>query len=194
VVAVCEGRLFLRATDGAHDFVCTVFADGRAELWLDGQMADSGVCEKPLAGGARHVLLSLVDRSCLLAIDGHTILQFPFDQVPASIATSRPFGLAADGLLLEVDRLQVWRDVYYGPPAATGAAAWQPVQLAKDEFFVLSDNSPLGLDNRYAEFGPAVPAKLFVGKPFVSCGGSDARDDCRPTIQVPGLYQIRYIR
>jgi signal peptidase I len=179
IVAEGSGRLYLRAGDGARDFVCSIAADGRADLWIDDCQVARGASETPLAGKRHFVELSLVDRACLVAIDGDTLIEYSFDRPPPGACTSTPFALSVEGLALDVSELRIWRDVYYGVPNNPAAASELPFRLAENEFFVLADNSSLGLDSRYAAFGPAVPAKLFVGKPFVACGSTDCRaSDC----------------
>lgn len=104
--------------------------------------------------------------------------------------------MATDGLSLGIEDLRILRDVYYGPPLSSGIASAPPqsLELAEDDFFVLSDNSPLGLDSRYASFGPTVAANLLVGKPFLGYGKRVVRAAFGPAIQVPNLGEIRYIR
>ena len=54
---------------------------------------------------------------------------------------------------LELERIQIWRDVYYLPGPARqewvrSAAPWS-VELAGDEWFFLGDNSSQSSDSRY---------------------------------------------
>ena len=156
---------------------------------------------KPLCGPTRLVELSLVDRSCVLAIDGEVRLEHAFESAEgAGTGTARPFALASDNLSLEVSDLCICRDVYYGRPPGRDVAGRRQhpdrvsVDLGDGEFFVLADNSPLGLDSRYGTFGPAVPAKLLVGKPFVAHGGGGYWPSSWWGIQVPAPCEIRYIR
>ena len=115
---------------------------------------------------------------------------------PEAATTACPFAMATDGLSLGIEDLRILRDVYYGPPLSSGIASAPPqsLELAEDDFFVLSDNSPLGLDSRYASFGPTVAANLLVGKPFLGYGKRVVRAAFGPAIQVPNLGEIRYIR
>ena len=189
------GTLYLRGTNGSQEFTATIAADGTAELWQRDKRVAAGKATTPLTGSReKSISRSSIRRACWRSTGA------PSSNIPLNPRWHRhrnlaPFSLAAGpGLLLEVDRLRIWRDVYYAPPAMSAAATQLPLPLRNEEFFVLADNSPLGVDSRYAEFGPAVSAKLLVGKPFIAFGMACLPDDRGRTIQVPGLFQIRYIR
>ncbi|MBI2826090.1 MAG: signal peptidase I [Planctomycetia bacterium] len=192
-----DGRLYLRASDGSNDFVCVIAAaDGQVELWHDGRMVQQAAAGEPI-GGLRRVELSLIDRAVLLAVDGRTLIDYPFTAAaPAPPGTARPFAIASEGLAVRIDDLRIDRDVYYGASSVARVASEteDPLALGGDEFFVLADNSPLGMDSRTPAFGPAVPAKLFVGKPLLGYGKRRLVAPWGAGIQVPALRQIRYIR
>ena len=40
-------------------------------------------------------------------------------------------------------------------------------QLGPGEYFVLGDNSPQSRDSRWHDFGPGIPERLLIGKPFL---------------------------
>jgi signal peptidase I len=201
LTAAGQGTLYLKANDGAHDFVVALTADGAVELRQGEDVLAGAASGKPLCAAARSVELSLIDRSCLVAIDGVVLLDYPLASSESNApGVSQPFAVASDGLSLQLTNVCIRRDVYYGQPlqpedaSSQDTAARLAVVLASDEFYVLADNSPLGLDSRYAEFGPAVSAKLLVGKPFIAQGGSRAWPARWWGIQVPAPCEIRYIR
>jgi|GEM_PF-765010 len=158
-----------------------------------------------LADGKRHeVLISMIDRQILAAIDGTLIVEHSVEEpdlgAPVSPVT-RPFAIDSNCADLRLSNLRIYRDIYY-TPVRVGAASAQAgatkaateTVLAADEFFVLSDNSRLGLDSRYAEFGPAAPFNLFVGKPLAAYSRSSPPPGWRGGIQVPAPWRFRYIR
>ena len=197
LTAAGEGTLYLRGGDGVQDFVCRVSADGHADLFQNGKHVEESDKTTSLCGAPRLVEFSLVDRQCLLAVDGRVLFAHPFDRRPTDApTTTRPFAMASDGLSLRVEGVHVCRDVYYGPPSgpSAGSPSGRPWRMGMDEFFVLADNSPRGLDSRHQEFSPAVAAKLFVGKPFLAYGAGYGPAAGWSSIQVPALRQIRYIR
>jgi signal peptidase I len=196
-----QGTLYLKASDGEHDYIVALAANGDVELRQGAKVLARAAAGKPLCGVARSVELSLVDRSCLLAIDGVVLLEHPLAAPGEEVrGVSRPFSVASDGLSLQLTNMCIHRDVYYGQPvqpdvARPGEASGRsPVLLGRDEFYVLADNSPLGADSRYASFGPAVPAKLLVGKPFIAQGDGPSWPARWWGIQVPAPCEIRYIR
>jgi signal peptidase I len=186
------GVIYLGGSDGVRDFVCAMSTDGVARLFCDDQLVAEGQCDSPLHRG-NQVEFSLVDAACRLAVEGREVLAYPFEPVPADgPTTTRPFALGCHGMNLQVRDLRIDRDVYYGPPAS--GRPIEPLRLGADEYFLLSDNAPLGIDSREPGFGPAVPYKSFVGKPFAASGVRRPWPERLPSIQVPALRQIRYIR
>ncbi len=196
VTAIGTGTLYVRASDGAHEFLCTLPANGHVVLSVDGVVVQRNGVE--LVPNRRQTLeISLVDRNFVLALNGRIVVEYPFERPAGAPTTTTPFALAATGIpVLVVDQLRIDRDVYYGPVIQAGErpAVGSPLVLGDDEYFVLSDNCPLGRDSRYRDFGPAVAAKLFVGKPLLGFGQSQRKLNRPPPIQVPGLSRIRYIR
>ncbi len=193
IVAQGHGTLYLRGTDGVHDFLCSIGADRNVRLFCDDDAVATGTLSRPLSERPCSVEFSLIDRCCLLAVDGQVLIEHPFDPPPAAApTTTRPFAIGCRDLTVDISALRITRDVYHGPLASGESPP--PVRLGKDEYYVLSDNAPRGFDSRDRRFGPAVPFKLFVGKPLAASGAGRSWADGWPAIQVPALHQIRYIR
>ena len=102
-----------------------------------------------------------------------------------------------------MDRLRVYRDVYYTEPpfaasrhapASTVVATTSSCVLGADEYFVLGDNSPVSEDSRTWTEDRFVSSKSLVGKPFVVIFPSCEISLGGWHIQVPDLARIRYIR
>jgi len=53
----------------------------------------------------------------LLVVDGSTIVRLPYERTEGSLGEIlHPLAIGSDGLEVEVDRLRVWRDIYYLGP------------------------------------------------------------------------------
>ncbi len=168
------GRLLLSATDFREPFevhitpalreIC-LLRNGRI-VWRT--TLDGDPFRQPI-----QIELSLFDRQLLMAIDGQTCLTYPYQAADRpSRPTSRPLAIGVQNLAVSVDRLSVWRDVYYGPlagsPFPSGGAGHGlsgECQLGPNEFFVLGDNSPISLDSRTWQMS-GLAAKFLVGKPL----------------------------
>jgi hypothetical protein len=152
-----------------------------------------------LRGRTVSVEMSLFDRQVLVALDGEPLFApwpIPDGRPPHSLEARRaplkPVRFGAAGLDVRVDSLKLFRDVYYTPKGDP-----TPVRLGADEYFVLGDNSPVSLDSRRWR-DPAVPGRLFLGKPFVvhlpSKQATIRIGSAERNIRVPDLSRIRYIR
>ena len=198
------GLLSLRATDGRDEFLAQI--DPGAEKyvvrknWKDSRtrVEVSGDLSGPLRD--RTIEVSLFDRQFLLAIGGRTVAELEAStsgRPPGHhvlMVGDQPLAIGAQGIGIVVDRLRVYRDVYYTEPPSAASRAGAKWHVPKDEYFVLGDNSPLSIDSRTWTGDCFVSHKSLVGKPFVvifpafpiSLGGW--------RIQVPDLARIRYIR
>ena len=101
--------------------------------------------------------------------------------------------IGARNLRVSLSHVTLYRDIYYTLPDGPVAE----YQLARGEYFVLGDNSPVSIDSRHWEH-PGVPRDAFIGKPLLvhlpsrpgtlTWGGQSRR------IRVPDFSRIRYIR
>lgn len=162
-----HGLLYLSATDGRDRFRIELDpAAAEVRLSRDGQV----VCveKNPLGSMAAQpaalLEFSLFDRQVLVAVDGQTVLAWPYEASEQSERpTARPVSIGASGLAVTLDALTLWRDVYYTEAGVRGAGDRR--RLAADEYFVLGDNSPISRDSRYWR-PAALRAKLLLGKPL----------------------------
>ena len=200
VRAFGQGRLLVELTDGREQFRVRIDPRRRCyEVLRGGRPLDPSGREKPLPQWTDELLVeaSLFDRQLLLAFDGRRAVAYRYAAAEAGPnPTSRPLAIGSQGLGVEIRDLRVYRDVYYtGPPGLDGR--WgldEPVRLGKDEYFVLGDNSTISRDSRTWPEGPAVPARLLIGRPFVVHFPSRPIDLGRWHFQVPDPGEIRYIR
>jgi signal peptidase I len=193
--------IWLRATDGRDEFMVQI--NPRTEKFTvvknrkpltDG----SGSLPSPLRGETLEV--SLIDRQFLLAVGSKTLftaaIETPRPGVPGAPppVSNQPLAIGVQGLGAALDRLRVYRDIYYNVPPGTAREKAESVQVRPDEYFVLGDNSPISEDSRTWAEDRLIRPKSFAGKPFVviypACGFSLGGWH----IQVPDLTRIRYIR
>lgn len=193
-----QGALLVRATDGGEEFLLEIDpTQASYRVTRNGKAADppcEGDLPEDLAG--HRVEVSLFDRQLLVALDGKPVARWPFEGTPPPEGTSRPFAFGSKGLGLEIQDVKVFRDVYYTHPAGPHGR-WglqKPVQLGRDEYFVLGDNSAISEDSRTWEVGPGVPRAYLLGKPFLVHFPSRPVKIGPWKIQVPDPAEIRYIR
>jgi signal peptidase I len=158
------GQLWLRANDGRESFELEIQPmSGRFVLHLGEQEVQTGQLAAHLLDRPVELVLSTFDQRLLLAIDGRTELQFDYRPPPGPPhPLARPLAIGAGDLTIAVQRLQVYRDVYYTPPTHPAKALTR--QLGQDEYFILGDNSPISVDSRSWMGGETVLGSLLVGR------------------------------
>ncbi len=194
-----EGRLFLRATDGRESFLAKLHpAAGTFELSGNGRPLESGFLQGGRSGWKSVRLeVSLVDHQILVAWDGEVVASHTYDGESPSPGSERPFSIGVEGLDITIDKIRIYRDVYYEAPAVlmeTQGAAANPVQLGSEEYLVLGDNSQISEDSRGWLHGPGVPADLFEGKAWLVHLPMRGASLAGRRFQVPDPRKIRYIR
>ena len=136
---------------------------GAITLERNGRVVQTVQATPGILASPTELVLSLIDRQVILAIDGRELLNYPFDPVAETTAgTSTPFAIGSSGFDVQVTRIQVYRDVYYTP--ATRASDAKSRQLGTDEYFVLGDNSAISRDSRPWMGGELVRRSSLVGR------------------------------
>ncbi len=176
VSAIGDGQLRIRASSGSEQFLVALRPNtGELSLARNGKIIDTVKRSAAYLQKPSELVVSLIDRQVLVAIDGRTELTYPFEndrekgdatrfQIESHPQFSRPFAIAAEGLSVRVDRLQIWRDIYITAPLDPRAAT--VCRLADDEFFAIGDNSPASRDSRNFTGGEPFKERLLIGKPL----------------------------
>ncbi|MCH8923704.1 MAG: S26 family signal peptidase [Planctomycetes bacterium] len=139
----------------------------------------SGSLDGPLRGGTS-LTLAVRDGRCYVLQAGRVVVDaavFPTDLAAArraahsaTDASGEPCRLSirARDCSVDVERIRIWRDVYYltleefGQAFSAGPrAAANPLQLGDGQYLMLGDNSRQSQDGRF--FGP-VEEELLIGK------------------------------
>ncbi len=194
------GQLMIRITDGVEEFLVRLDPSGnRYEVLQDDRPipAPAAIGKLPPWHHALWVEVSVFDRQFILAFGGRPVFTWWYDPSKrAAEPTSRPVAIGSKGLEVAIRDLRLYRDVYYTRPMAP-QGRWgldNPVHLAADQYYVLGDNSPVSQDSRVWAEGPAVDAKLLLGKPFLVHFPPRLVRIGPWKFQVPDPAKIRYIR
>lgn len=183
-VGACDAVLELRLREGADVFRARLApaARGGAALYynVDGRVVAAAQDFAGLRAGDR-VLAWNVDGGVRVLVNGRVLLAW--DQPPhepASAPRNDP-SLVVEGGSVELRRVVVLRDLYYGSagPYASGGGA---IRIPPGQILVLGDNSPRSRDSRW--FG-TLPESGVLGRPvaiyrpWARAGWLDRRG-CRP--------------
>lgn len=166
-----DGMFVVRMTNGATEFEFRLWpAAGRYEMAFDGRVPPSGRGRLPTPIGPVQLELSTIDRQFMVAANRQVVGEWSYKPKEGSdSAITEPFHLGVMRLGAAIERLCVFRDVYYTRPTGIHAR-WGfhgPVRLGSNEFYVLGDNSPISEDSRSWPGGPGVAAGLLVGRPLL---------------------------
>ncbi|QDU45341.1 signal peptidase I [Symmachiella dynata] len=191
------GEFTVRMSDGREIMDCRLdFSRKMIQLYSSQQTTP--IFEQPLPQslftGTAKLEMSLMDRQCLVAIDGILIGQpwtYPAESSPSPLP-QQPVQFGAAGINLRVSGIKLFRDVHY--LSKSNEAAFLPYQLGDDEYFALGDNSPISEDSRVWLAQPAarkLTSRHFIGRPFLVHLPSKT---WRSSISIPDFSRIRYIR
>ncbi len=202
----------VRLSHRSDNFVVTIPVDGKGTLALERNGRPVEIIERPEArvhpdasGVARlELFASAVDQRISVEINDQLLFE-PYDfqnRVVRGTSFDSPLALGVVGAgTAAVERLRIWRDVYYtsslteAPVRPHGVD--MPYPLGPDEYFVLGDNSAVSNDSRFWPEGPGVPRKLMLGKPFLVHLPSQAvrlQVFGRELYWIPDPREIRYIQ
>jgi signal peptidase I len=195
-----HGMIWLQATDGRDEFMVQIDPRKKTFKVLKNRQPlpnGEGDLPGPLRGETFEV--SLIDRQFLLAIGSKTIFTAAIDTVPIEKGSepplsALPLAIGVQGLGVAIDRLRVYRAIYYGEPPGMGSNPPPAYTIGPDEYFVLGDNSPISEDSRTWTENRMVRHNSLLGKPFVVIYPACGLTLGRLYIQVPDLSRIRYIR
>ncbi len=189
-----RGMIWLQVTDGRDEFMVQIDPAERTFNVLKNRKPLDNPGKLPGALRGETFDVSLIDRQFLLAIGSKTLLSAAIDTPGEPPASRQPLAIGVQGLGVALDRLRVYRGIYYSDPPGAGRRPAQPYAIGPDQYFVLGDNSPISEDSRSWTEDRLVGHKSLAGKPFMVI--YPARDvSLGPWhIQVPDLTRIRYIR
>lgn len=161
-----DARMWLRLRHGTETiWVDMDFRRGHCRVLSD---LRAGIAFRvlPLRGHPpREVAASMVDRVFRLIVDDELIAWGELGERtawPAEAACRWAIGCPENSGRLAVDRLRVFRDVYYRP--RPGCSEFGPVRLGADEYFLLGDHSAVSVDSRVWQHGPGVSGRLLLGR------------------------------
>ena len=164
-----SGEFAIQMTDGLRNFACVLDASRREIRLLvgdDEEPVATGEWPKGFDTGMPIVEMSLIDRQIVVAVDGEARLQpWPLEIPEGTPVPRSAVRFGGRGLDVRVDRLKLYRDVYYTTSRSRNGVN-RPCQLDDDQYFVMGDNSPVSHDSRRWDEAP-VHRKLLLGKPFL---------------------------
>ena len=122
-----RGTFCVRIADGRDCFEMRLrFDEGqpRCQVFRNGQPIPAAAGKIPAADGEQLVEVSLADQQFLLALDGETVVAWPYDRPePPRRFSSCPLAIGAEGMAVTVRDLQVYRDRFtHAPHRGTGDA------------------------------------------------------------------------
>lgn len=168
---VGQGKFFIRAIAGKDVYQVEINPNAglyratrnRVEILLNDNQLPPKI--KDLA-----VVVSLIDRQFLLALNDRTVICLPMDDpLQPMESTSQPFALGTEGLGIVLDEVKIYRDIYYTHPIGFNGdlVPETTAPLGCDEYFVLGDNSPVAEDSRTWHGRYPVLEKSLIGRPFM---------------------------
>jgi signal peptidase I len=194
-----RGLLSLHAGDGRDDFMVQINPGTKKYVvlknWQKNPQTVIASSDLPGPIHGQTIEVSLFDRQFLFAIAGRTLVTENIDTRGPPPLTDQPLAIGVQGLGVMVDRLRVYRDVYYTDPPFVGSRSVNyPIVLAEGEYFVLGDNSTISEDSRTWRDERFVSRRSIVGKPFVVIFPARGISLHGWQSEVPDLGRIRYIR
>ncbi|MGW8257415.1 MAG: S26 family signal peptidase [Thermoguttaceae bacterium] len=192
-----KGDLYIRCTLGNNVFLLQIDPlTARFQLRVDDREINCPQTHSPFALCGRKIVVSTFDQQLLLAFGGQTMLCVPLDHpLSSERPSSQEFALGLRGLGIAIDKLKIFRDVYFNHPigVAKRAGIDCPLKLGEAEYFVLGDNSPVAEDSRTWTKPATIDETLLLGKPFFVLSSAKSLYIGPWHFQVPDLSRMRYI-
>jgi len=193
-----QGKFFIRADYGKDVFLLEIDPEaGIYRINRNNREISPEDNRIALENKALDVVVSLIDRQFLLALNDRTVYCLPMDDpVPRTEPTSQPFAIGTTGLGVVVEDLRIYRDIYYTHPIGRGRRWLQEnsTQLGDNEYFVLGDNSSIAEDSRTWPVSSPVIDNLLIGKPLMILFPAKSVTIGNWQFQVPDPRRIGYIR
>jgi|GEM_PF-4090358 len=119
---------------------------------------DSGVVTVAQADRRVSLLVSVIDRCCLVQLDGQTVLELPLERMSLAKPNTGPeqnfplpqLAIGAWGGNLEIARIRIWRDtmLVWADPFDGTFDEGREVTIPPGNYFVVGDNLPVSRDSR----------------------------------------------
>ncbi len=128
----------------------------RATLFRNRQLVDASDLPVPTRRSGTQFELAWCDGQLLFALGGRQVFRFrdPSVEEAGDVETAweetrTVFRMGARGGAWVVDRLQVYRDLYYLDPRSTDQPWQTPYRIGRNSYFVVGDNLPISRDSRH---------------------------------------------
>jgi signal peptidase I len=193
-----QGNIFIRANAGKDVFqIIFNLGAGTYRVIQNNRELFQSDNRFPLSIESEVVVVSLLDRQFLLAVNNKKVYCTPLDTAKGQAETaSQSFALGVSDVGITIDDLRIFRDTYYTNPIVGngGKPSGSAVLLGGDEYFVLGDNSVVSEDSRaWIKRSPVVD-NLLIGKPLVILLPVKSAQIGHWQFQVPDISRIGYIR
>lgn len=195
----CEGagRIHLRAGSGdAALFVSLDLRQRRCQLWRRTRNQPVATADFSQWRLPSQLVFSSFDRQVTVALDERVLLceplEGPLDCRPFAADPARPLAIAVEQAEVGLDRLCLYRDVYYtAGDLAARESDREPTFLGPAEYYVVGDNPVVSDDSRSWARGVQVEQSQIIG-PLWAAASYDQSWWGR--LALPNLARIRRIR
>jgi signal peptidase I len=194
-----EGLFTIKLTDGRHPFELILdFSVKEARLLMENNVVRNATIPADLLKKkSLHLEFSTCDAALSAAVNHHELFA-PFEYTPGPPLVenfNHICKIGAQNLSASISNIILSRDVYYDVSASDLRNVYRT--LAKDEIFVMGDNTPASLDSRKWPPG-SLTTKLLIGKPLVvhlpSRTGEFTYLGQKKKIRLPDFSRIHWVQ